>query len=382
MRKLAEKFIDFIYNAINIFFEVVFLPLPVKSKRIVFINFNGRGYGCNPKYICQYLLNDDEMFELIWLVSKYDYFVPEGVKKVKYNSINALYNLSTANIIITNTKNNLRIIKKKYQKVIQTWHASYSPKYLEKAARLSKKYKKESKRNSEQTDYFLSNSRMQTHEYIENFWCKCSILEIGYPRNDILMSTNQKLIETIKKNIGIGKEERILLYAPTFRDDYKTTAYFNNFSTLKLKLGEAGNNWRILIRLHPNAEKDTDNYAYNSQCINVSKYPDMQELLMIADILVTDYSSSMFDFSIMKKPVFIYANDIEEYINLRGLKPIFYELPFPICTNENELLEKLADFSDDEYIRKVDNYMVKYGNFDDGHASENVCNLIKSELII
>lgn len=382
MRGIVIKCIDLLYKITDILFEIFFLLIPVKSKRIVCINFNGRGYGCNPKYICELLIRDKEQYDIIWLVSEYDYFVPNNIRKVKYHSIKALYSLASANVIITNTKNDLRIIKKRRQYVIQTWHASYSPKYLEKAAKLRKKYKKESEKNSKQTDYFLSNSRMQTKEYLENFWCESEILEFGYPRNDILLSNNRKMVNTIKSKVGINKNEYIILYAPTFRDDYKTSAYLKDIHCIKRKLEESGENWKFLIRLHPNAEKFSNIYTYDNEYINVTKYEDMQELLMISNILITDYSSSMFDFSIMKKPVFIYASDIEEYTNLRGLKPMFYKLPFPICTSENELVEKISTFPGDEYEKNVSKFMIEYGNFDQGNAAEKVCNLIKTKLIV
>lgn len=381
MRKLAMMCADFIQHIKNTFFEMLFFPLPVKSKRIVFLNFNGRGYGCNPKYICDALLKDDEEFDLIWLVSTLNYYTPIEVRKVKYNSVKALYNLATANVIITNTKNDLRIIKKKNQKVVQTWHASYSPKCLEKAAKLNKQYKKESIHNSKQTDYFLSNSKIQSKEYIDNFWCECEILEVGYPRNDILFSDNHELINSIKVSLEIKDNEKILLYAPTFRDDYKTTSYLTNLKEIKMKLDKTGDQWKILIRLHPNAEKYAHIYKYDSDFVNVTKYPDMQELLMISDILITDYSSSMFDFSIMKKTVYIYAKDIEEYMTLRGLKPMFYQLPFQVYTNETELINALSDYLEVEMKYRIDNFLIEYGNFDDGHASERVCKLIKSKMI-
>lgn len=380
MRRILIEIVDYINGIMVGVLKTIFFFLPVKSKRIVFINFNGKGYGCNPKYICENLRKSDDL-DLIWLVSGNDKSVPKDVKSVKYNSIYALVCVATANIIITNTKNDLRFIKKKGQKVIQTWHGSYSPKFLEKAAELSKKYKKESKKNSKQTDYFLSNSKKETQEYIDNFWCECEILEVGFPRNDVLFQRNRDKIDSIKNSIGVKNGNKLLLYAPTFRDNYDTSAYISDLNKLKHELDNLGNKWTILVRLHPNAEKYANIYAYNEGCINVTSYPDMQELLLVTDVLITDYSSSMFDFSILNKPVFLYATDIKEYTEMRGLKTLYYSLPFSISTDEDNLIDNIRNFSAEVYKEKVDNYMKEYGNFDDGHATERVCELIKSLLI-
>lgn len=380
MRKKIIGIVDFICSIINTFFKIVFFPCPIRQNRIVFINFNGKGYGCNPKYICDYLRSKSQKYDLIWFVSNQKTYVPEDIKKVNYNSLEAIFCMATAKIIITNTKNDLRFIKKSKQKVFQTWHASYSPKYLERVADLSKKYKKESRRNSKQTDYFLSNSKIQTQEYKENFWCECQILETGYPRNDLMFQNSDLIKNKVRNNLGLDINYKVLLYAPTFRDDYDTSAYFKNINKLKQELEKYGDKWKILIRLHPNAEKDAKIYEYNDFCINATNYPDMQELLVLADILITDYSSSMFDFSILNKPVFIYATDIIAYTNLRGLKPVFYELPFSISVDEQSLYDNIRNYSDEEYQIKVDKYLAKYGNFDDGHATERVCKIINMEM--
>lgn len=379
MKKILILIIDFISSMVVGLFKIIFFFFPIKSKRVVFINFNGKGYGCNPKYICEDLRKNENL-DLIWLSSGTDNSVPFDVKNVKYNSIHALECVATANIIITNTKNDLRFIKKKGQIVIQTWHGSYSPKYLEKSAELSRKYKKESIKNSKQTDYFLSNSKKETQEYRENFWCDCQILEFGFPRNDVLFQKDKSKIDVIKRKIGIENDNKLLLYAPTFRDNYDTSAYISDFCKLKNELDKLGSKWTFLVRLHPNAEKYAKIYTYNEMCINVTSYPDMQELLLVSDVLITDYSSSMFDFSILNKPVFLYATDIKEYMEMRGLKSSYFNLPFSISTNETALIDNLKKFSLDIYQEKVNNYMKEYGNFDDGHATARVCELIKAIL--
>lgn len=376
MRKTAIKVLDFWYRIIDYIMELVFLPIKIKQGRVVCINFNGKGYGCNPKYIVNELVKYECELEIIWLISNVQEKMPEQIKKVHYRSIQALFYLATANVIISNTKNTLRIRKKQNQYVIQTWHASYSPKLLEKALKGNGKYVKESKKNSEQTDLFLSNSRIQTEEYRKNFWCKCEIMECGYPRNDILFSNNEILKKKVLSNLNIESETKLLLYAPTFRDDYSTNAYLHNIEELIEKLNCVKENWKILIRLHPNVSENIELYQYNEQIINVSSYPDIQELLIISDILVTDYSSTMFDFSIMKKPVIIYAPDVDSYKEIRGLKPLFYDLPFPAFFSEKQFRENICTCIQNYNYETVEKFMNIYGNFDEGNASYKVAKKI------
>ena len=106
-------------------------------------------------------------------------------------------------------------------------------------------------------------------------------------------------------------------------------------------------------------------------------YPDIQELLYIADILITDYSTTMFDFAIMKKRIYLFANDIEEYQSMRGLKPIYFELPFPICKTNKELQEQILNYNEKEYNDKIEKFLNKYMSFDKGDASYKVVERIK-----
>lgn len=376
MKRWVNIIIDICYEIIDRIVIAFFFPLKVKKGKIVCINFNGKGYGCNPKYISEQLLSRNLDIELIWLVSNMNEVLPPKIKKVKYRSIAALFELSTANIIITNTKNNLRIHKKKTQYVIQTWHASYSPKFLESALKGNNKYKTESKKNSLQTDLFLSNSKLQTEEYKKFFWCKCEIMECGYPRNDILLEDNQEKKKRIKDDLQIDKKSKVLLYAPTFRDDLSTTAYFSNLESIRNELNRTNGEWTILVRLHPNVTKYSKIYNYNRYIIDVSRYPDIQELLIVTDLLITDYSSTMFDFSIMKKPVVLYVADLEEYGGTRGLKTSFYNLPFKMYTMEEKLINGITQDVNCFDEEKVKDFMQMYGSFDVGNASVQVADRI------
>lgn len=360
--------------------KTVFFFAPVKGDKILFLNFNGRGFGCNPKYIAQEILDQNLKYDLVWLVSNTQDIFPEGIRKVRYHSARAFYELATARVIVTNVKNDLRLIKKKKQYVIQTWHGSYSSKRLEREAAdtLSERYLKESKYNSKQTDLFLSNSRVLSECYRDAFWCECEIMECGFPRNDMLFTKNaDEEIKRIKNTLNIPQNGRVVLYAPTFRDDGSKDVYQIDCKGILQALQKTGEEWYLMIRMHPNVEDIKAQFTFDQYVINATPYPDMQELLLASDILITDYSSTVFEFAAMKKPSFIYAPDVEEYQKMRGLKNDFFRMPYPICRTRDELLTQLNGYSLLSGREAAQRFMEIFGSVDRGDASERVVKRIR-----
>lgn len=372
IKKLIYYFIRLLFN-LNIF--------KINNKKIVFDNFNGKGFGCNPKYIALELIKEKVDCKMIWFVNEYYNDIPENIKQIKRNSFKFYYHLSTAKIIIDNVKNYNGLRKKKNQVYIQTWHASYSPKLLENDAKdkINKKYLNESMLDSKDIDIFLSNSNLQTEEYKKNFWCESLILEAGYPRNDIFFNYDNKLIESIKNKLCIKNHKKIVLYTPTFRDDNSKECYNIDYQSILDILNKKNNNWIFLIRMHPNVNDYKSLFRFNKEnIIDVTNYPDIQELLLISDILITDYSTTMFDFLILNKPIFIYANDIEKYQKIRGLKDFFFELPFPLARNNDEIVSLIKNFDKDKYNTSIDKFEKVFSCYDKGIASNEVVKIIKN----
>lgn len=367
---------------------ILILKLPffkIDTEKIVFDNFNGKGFGCNPKYIALELIEQNTKCKMIWLVNDMNTEMPQKIKKIKYGSFRAYYELATAKIWIDNVKNCKGISKRKEQFYIQTWHASYSPKYLESDAKdkLNPKYLMESKKDSEETDLFLSNSNVQSLEYKNAFWCTCDILECGYPRNDIFfLSDIEKIKNKIKQKLEINQKQKIILYTPTFRDNNSDSGYNLDCERLLRNERFLNEDILILIRMHPNVKKYNGLFNFkNLKIKDVTNYPDIQELLLISDILITDYSTTMFDFALMNKEIIILAEDIEEYKNMRGLKDIFFELPFCICKNNDELEENIKSFNNEGYQKKLINFKKKYIAYDNGNASKKVVEKIQKIII-
>ena len=358
------------------------LALLPKQKKVVFVNFFGRGYGDNPKYIAEEIIRQSLPYKLVWLVNDMQSFFPKKIKKVKYYSLKCRYNLATARVIVSNAKGKLPYIKSKSQFYIQTWHGGFPLKYIEKEAEseLSVEYVQESKFDSSITDLILSGSDFQTKIIQDSFWYNGEIFKKGIPRNDIFFNSTIESINNLKKDYGFTETHKIVLYAPTFRDDNNTEAYQLDVNGLLEALREKTNDtWKLVIRLHPIAESQSSIFEYNENVINGSKYGDPQDLLLISDLLITDYSSTMMDFGIMGKPVLLFAKDLENYVSrCRGLRPIFYQLPFELCKTNEELQSKVMNFDYNDYNNKLTQFLKdQYMSYDDGNASKSVVERIK-----
>lgn len=347
--------------------------LPVKRNKIVFVNFYGKGYGDSPKYIANEIIDRGVPVDIVWLVNDMKMQFPSNVRKVNLLSVYASYELSTAKIIISNVKVGLPYKKKRCQYYVQTWHGSMAFKDIEKDAmdRLNPNYVRESIADSKMIDLFLSCNSIQTHEIQNSFWYDGAIFECGSPRNDMLFR-NDNVKDNIKQRIGIDANSHVVLYAPTHRDDFRTDVYLLDLEVIRRHLATRfGGQWVMLVRLHPNVMGDSP-ITYSNFVVNVTTYPDMQELLFITDVLITDYSSTIYDIAIMHKLMLLYAPDLNDYRQKRGLKPLYFDLPTQICQTQVELCNYIDKLNTDDYYNRLQRFLDGFKVFDDGYASQRV----------
>lgn len=379
-------------SIIKSYIRNILYHFPIQKNKIVFLNYDGKGYGDNPKYIAEEIVRQKLPWKMVWLVRN-GYDVPSYIKKVDIDGFAAFYALSTAKVIVSNCKHNIPFFyikrKKKKQYYLQTWHGDFGPKYIEKEIEntFSPDYIATSKADSAATDAILSGNVFFSEVLRESFWLpeNCEILEYGVPRNDIYFRDDE-VKNKLKRQFGFSLDDRILLYAPTFRDDGDVSCYNIDFERLRKTLSQMGNEtWKIVVRLHPNISSKADLFCYNENIIDGTVYYDQQELCMICDCLITDYSSIMADFMLMKKPVFLYVTDLEKYSDKttgRGLRDLYFALPFSLSRNQEELERHVSQFNKEAYAEELGAYMRKYYcTFDDGHASERVVNHLKNVLI-
>lgn len=374
---LCEKFTMMLYLLMRV--------CSINKRKIVFCTSKGKRYGDNPMYVSDELLSRDSDFEIVWLLDKsLKINLPDRVKRCDYNWLSVIYELVTSRVWVDSNMKYSGFLKRKGQLYIQTWHGSYGLKKIagdveeNSKNKLSNIYKRDFKYNAKKTDIMLSNSARTTEIYRRAFWFKGKILEYGSPRNDLFFKDVEEYKRKVYRYFGL-KNQHIVLYAPTFRNDYRTDDLKIDYKRMQKALQiRFGGEWVVLVRLHPfNLVDAADFIEYTDTVLNASEYSIMQELLVVSDVLVTDYSSCMFDFATIKKPCFLYATDVERYKAERGNYFELEELPFPVSENNEQLEQIILGFDGSTYERDLDTLFKTVGLNETGHASEKVADYIE-----
>lgn len=368
----------------NIFSLIIRCFTRVHKGRMMCWAYTFKQYSCNPRYLTEYLLENNPEFEIFWVFKgNVDTSgVDKRIKCVRYKSLRYFLLVNTAEFFITNARTDpYRIYwhKRKGQKYVMLWHGGVALKRIEKDAesQLSYSYLKKAKIDSKVCDLMVSGCRFQTSLLKEKFWYDGEILEKGIPRNDVFFDKDRhpEMRERICRKYGISPDSRIVLYAPTFRRDKSIEPYRINWSRVVPELRKIYGTEKVsvLLRLHPNliGKADASSLINDESVIDVTRYHDMQELLCVSDLLITDYSSSMFDITMLKKPCMLYATDIEKYN--RGYYFDFAELPFPLARNEEELIGNIRTFDSAAYDECGESFFEKHiGLCEDGNASKAI----------
>lgn len=365
---------------INILLKIFYL-LPIKKNRILCFNFNGKGYGESPKYIADYLLGQNQNFDLYWVVSDMnDSSIPKNINKVKYKTFKYFRILYTSKVLINNTRFGLYFDKRKNQLYIQTWHGCLALKKIENDAlqKLPDGYSKLMKHDSNMIDIMISNSTFFDKICREAFLYNGKILKIGTPKNDLLINENQRKIkDKVCKTFSVSSKSVLVLYAPTFRNNYSHNPYDVDFDKVKkiIDIRNNSKNCKIIVKLHPLAIGNY-NFDNNSSFIDANYFSDIQQLLLSCDLIITDYSSIMFDGLIANKPVILYAKDSEIYNEERGCYFSFEQLPFPFAKNNEELYNIIKNYNLDEMELKYKKFKDEVGLVEKGKACEKISTFI------
>lgn len=348
---------------------------PINNNKIILWTNNFTAYGDNPKYVAEYLLKHyTGDYDIVWVFDRNAEIpsdMPKEIRSIRYFSTEYLKEIATAKVVICNArmKPYHYFDKRKGQYYIQTWHSSLRLKKIEGDAHtLSEYYITAAKKDSENIDLLISGCEFSTEIFKRAFWYDGEILKSGTPRCDGFFGDTSAVREKVYRHFGIDSSKKLVLYAPTFRENKSPELYGMDLGMLGRALGEA---WVIGCRLHPNLNAEVD----GDMCIPMSRYPDMQELLVACDLLITDYSSSMFDMAVAGKKCILYIPDLESYCsNERGLYFAPDELPFPKAENMGELCEivKKLETVCDGYGA----FLEKVGSYEDGQAAKRVCERI------
>lgn len=372
---------------IAILFFYVFKLLPIKKNQIVFFSLDN-GLSDNPKYIYKEILNSKKKYKLYWIMSedKILSLDSQNTKVVEKYSVEASYILARSKVVVTNYRKLFLYKLKRKQKYIQTWHGTALKKIEQDVENiLSKSYLLNAKSDSKDCDLILSGNEYSTKLIKSKFWYSGKVLNSGTPRNDLMFSNDQQLKNDIKHQLGILETEKVIMYAPTFRGCNLVDLPPIDVDLLLSNLNKH-DNYVLILRLHPNVSKGIDikeHYkSIHGKVINGSLHGDMSELLFVSDILITDYSSTMFDFSLSHKPCFLYTYDEEKYVNNdRGVYMSLDDLPYSRFKTIEELLEGIRTFDEEVYISNLTRFFNKLGNYEKGNAAKQVVSYIEENFL-
>lgn len=376
MTELIKYCLAFI---IKISWNILSPFIPVKKGRIVFDSYLGSQYSCNPKAIYEYLLNKDpDKFEFIWAFKEPTKFTflnnNKNTEICKYRSLKHKFYSFTAQMIVFNFHRTNEMPSRKGQIRLQTWHGGGCYKKTGKDIGYNSAIHNWVLERQSKYDitHYISSSKYFTDEVIRGqYGFHGTVLNIGMPRNDLLFSDNKALRNSVREKLNIPQDVFAVLYAPTYRDNETALTPLDAAGLVDCAKKRFGKNAMVLYRAHRFSENsDTENVT------DVSYYPDMQELLIACDMLISDYSSSIWDFSFTERPCLLYTPDLEIYEKMRGLDKDIYSWGFPVCKNNKELQNSILNFDEEKFKRNMDAHHRDLGSFETGTACNKIYELL------
>jgi CDP-glycerol glycerophosphotransferase len=363
----------------------LFLRLPMDADLIVFESGQGRHFADSPRLVYEELLRRGDTRRKVWIYSGELPVRDDRTVVVPRHSVRFYWYLGRAKYWVNNHTFPHYIHRRPEGQYVQTWHGTPLKRMFHDQAGFVGRdpgYVARVSEAVEQWSVLVSPSPYATACMRTAYRWTGPVVEVGYPRNDLLVDERtDERAAAVRVSLGISPEKRIVLYAPTFRDNLRTAARGRFSADIPLDLAEwnrrFGDDHVLLIRTHvlvSNRAVIPDQARAN--VIDVSKYPDIQELLLVCDVLVTDYSSSFFDYALLGRPIVFYAYDLEEYRDrLRGFYLPYDEdtLPGRIARDDEELFAALeAARTTAVPDPRVLDFAREYAPHDDGHASARV----------
>lgn len=377
-RQKRARILSFILRCLQ---RVLFF-LPLKKNRVMVYVHQRKGFTCNSKYVVQKLLEIyGDQLELMWVTAYPETCRDLCAKKVTVcatNSKTHIVKYIRTKVYVTNDLFPAWALHRSKQIWINVWHGGMNYKhigydYLEPMCRAGERLFWFQNRKP---DIYFAGSRYFKEDTAASFHLPESVFwETGMPRNDIFFEDHSYLQHKIRKRYGVAAETKIVMYAPTFRSGMEDNTYGLDFAGLTDALSERfGGTWVVFFRNHNFVESSGSN---RGQTVDVSDYDDMQELLYVLDVLISDYSSCMWDFCLTGRPCFVYAEDIEYYTTKdRTLSLPLQRWPYPIAETNEQLRQCILAFDDLDYRNRIQKHLKEIGSYDNGTASEQAASII------
>lgn len=368
----------------KIFCKLIWSITGTNRKKVLFSSFSGNAYSDNTKAISERLHEIDPSIEIVWVNNGSDLNgLPEYVKQVSRTNLLSYYRAFASSKVMVENFGFNNVPKKKGQKYIQTWHGDRAFKKVlyDSTFGDGTLFLPESVEGF--CDLCVAGSDYGERQYRSAFHYKGEILKVGTPRDDILLHVDNKLIREMKNNIGLEEGVNYLLYAPTLRRENQNNRQKQNIqgidilATLQVLEEQYGGTWKCLLRAHPGVTGIKGSGTENQSVIDVSKYPDMADLMVVADALITDYSSCAGDFALLRRPLFLFQDDIEEY--LKKDRTFYFEMdesPYLIAHSQEELEKIISTTSLEAVANNCDEVLEFYGTHESGDAARAVAIII------
>lgn len=392
---ILRKIKKFAGKIIRILYKLLYKFVQVDDHLMIFVSFHGRGYSDNPRAIYEELIQDERFkdYRFIWFIKnhkKKNIEIPRAEIK-EYFSLPYFYYMSKAKYWIINCKMPVYICKKPNQIYLQTWHGTplkrlaHDIDVSEDTTFYRSAVTYEQMCHSYDVDvarynYMISPNAFCSEVFPSAFGInKERLIETGYPRNDFIVNADQDKVKQLKQKYNIPEDKKVVLYAPTWRDNSYVAAGYTfelqaDFHKWKKLLSDE---YIVIFKPHYliinkyDQDRTLDGFLYS-----INAEADIRDLYVISDILVTDYSSVFFDYAILKRPIYFYMYDIEQYAqDLRGFyMDIHTELPGKIYQDEEQLLK---DIHDEVYDRsRMSTFNRRFNNLDDGKAAKRVVDVL------
>ena len=387
--------------------DIICKFIPVKDNYVLFSSFYGQHYSDGPRLISENLHQRYPEIKIFWEFNdKTVPDIPGYITPVQMNTFDYTYVKSVAGTTVTNvysqagflgnnklqniiTRVHLALEYRKKQKRITTWHGTPLKRMgNDEVGAITKRFICNSPL------YYIAGNQFEEEVMLRLTDGRLKTLPWGSPRNCKLTNEYTSLSSTIRKKIGIDSDTRIVLFAPTFRYNKSKNGVDAENSGIKqleilqfdclereLQKKFGGQNWKLICRFHNSVEKYIDwdeiNIKYSNRVMNGNVLEDIIDYYTISDIVITDYSSVMFDFMVTKKPVFLLCHDYINYANCeRGFYFKMDELPFAISDNYSSIVNNIRVFNQKDYASRIDAFMKRLGYYDNTKVLDKISDFI------
>jgi CDP-glycerol glycerophosphotransferase len=394
--EFVKKIIKKLKNnqAVLLIFKMVFIllgMLPKKRKLVIFESFHAKQFSDSPRALYEYMKKEYPDFELIWSVDKQavSLFEGMGVPFIRRFSMKWFLTFPRAKYWVNNVRLPGWMPKPRNTVYVQTWHGTPLKKLgldigeIHMPGTDTSEYQSNFIKESEKWDHLVSPNAYSSEIFKRAFHFKGNMIESGYPRNDVLSNYEQADLVSIKEKLNIPAHKKIMLYAPTWRDNefYEKGKYKFEFQfDLDKWKEEFGQEWVLLSRMHYLVAENFDFSAHEGTVYDVSSHPDIRELYLVSDLLITDYSSVFFDYAILNRPIIFFMYDLENYRDqLRGFyMNIQEDAPGPIVQTESELFDAIKELDGADMLesQKFKEFKNKFSSWEDGQAASRVVDVL------